>query len=290
MYHYFDLKIVENIVKTKLFDTANNYKNETISKSNPFTNIINVGNRCKVFYNNSLQDFIFIETDTDNEYNDLRCFWYKRDNKLNLFNVNRERTYWLDSLLYEERGRNNYTRFLNIDIKISDDGDTIIIKTVEFNNQIFEDKNIKCNVNVYDLSSMSEIINSLCLNDIDNNFIISDGWLSVKFKDKNLVFISDPLYNEDIETNGINGYNRGRVLFSILSNKDNQKTLELKPDKSLLKQKDNEFKTNLMFGHNITLTTDKQHISIGVNDIMLLSVRYNIEELIQLHTELNKEE
>lgn len=290
MYHYFDLKIVENIVKTKLFGTANNYRNETISKLNPFTNIINVGNKCKVFYNNSLQDFIFIETDTYSEHNDLRCFWYKRDNKLNLFNVNRERTDWLYSLLYEEKERFNDTRFLNIDIKISDDSDTIIIKTVEFNNQISEDKNIKCNVNIYDLSNMSETLDSLCLTDIDENFIISDGWLSVKFKDKNLVFISDPLYNEDIETNGINGYNRGRVLFGILSNKNNQKTLELKPDKSLLKQKDNEFKTNLMFGHNITLTTDKQHISIGVNDIMLLSVRYNIEELIQLHTELNKEE
>lgn len=289
MYHYFDLKIVENIVKTKLFGTANNYRNETISKLNPFTNIINVGNKCKVFYNSSLQDFIFIEMNTDNEYNDLRCFWYKRDNKLNLFNVDRERTDWLDSLLYEEKERSNDTRFLNIDIKISDDGDTIIIKTVEFSNQIFEDRNIKCNVNVYNLSSMSETIDSLCLNDIDNNFIISDGWLNVKFKDKNLIFISDPLYNEDIDINGVNGFNRGRVLFGILSNKDNQKTLELKPDKSLLKQKDNEFKTNLMFGHNITLTSDKQHISVGVNDIMLLSVRYNIEELIQLHTELNKE-
>ena len=290
MYNYFDLKIVENIVKTRLLGTANNYRNETISKLNPFTNIINVGNRCKVFYNNSLQDFIFIETDTDNEYNDLRCFWYKRDNKLNLFNVNRERTDWLDSLLYKEKERFNDARFLNIDIKISDDSDTIIIKTVEFNNQIFEDKNIKCNVNIYNLNNISETIDSLCFNDIDNNFIISDGWLSVKFKDKNLVFISDPLYNEDIDTNGVNGYNRGRVLFGILSNKNNQKTLELKPDKSLLKQKDNEFKTNLMFGHNITLTSDKQHISVGVNDIMLLSVRYNIEELIQLHTELNKEE
>lgn len=290
MYNYFDLKIVENIVKTRLLGTANNYRNETISKLNPFTNIINVGNKCKVFYNNSLQDFIFIETDTDNEYNDLRCFWYKRDNKLNLFNVNRERTDWLDSLLYKEKERFNDARFLNIDIKISDDSDTIIIKTVEFNNQIFEDKNIKCNVNIYNLNNISETIDSLCFNDIDNNFIISDGWLSVKFKDKNLVFISDPLYNEDIDTNGVNGYNRGRVLFGILSNKNNQKTLELKPDKSLLKQKDNEFKTNLMFGHNITLTADKQHISVGVNDIMLLSVRYNIEELIQLHTELNKEE
>ena len=290
MYHYFDLKIVENIVKTKLFGTADNYRNETISKLNPFTNIINVGNKCKVFYNNSLQDFIFIEIDTDTEYNDLRCFWFKRDNNLNLFNVNKERSAWLDSLLYEEKERFNDTRFLNIDIKVSDDGDTIIIKTVEFNNQISEDKNIKCNVNIYDLSNMSETLDSLCLTDIDENFIISDGWLNIKFKDKNLVFISDPLYNEDIETNGINGYNRGRVLFGILSNKNNQKTLELKPDKSLLKQKDNEFKTNLMFGHNITLTADKQHISVGVNDIMLLSVRYNIEELIQLHTELNKEE
>lgn len=290
MYHYFDLKIVENIVKTRLFGTANNYRNETISKLNPFTNIINVGNKCKVFYNKSLQDFIFIEIDTDTEYNDLRCFWFKRDNKLNLFNVNKERSAWLDSLLYEEKEISNDTRFLNIDIKISDDSDTIIIKTVEFNNQIFKNKNIKCNVNIYDLSNMSETLDSLCLTDIDENFIISDGWLNIKFEGKNLIFLSDPLYNEDIDTNGVNGYNRGRVLFGILSNKDNQKTLELKPDKSLLKQKDNEFKTNLMFGHNITLTADKQHISVGVNDIMLLSVRYNIEELIQLHTELNKEE
>lgn len=280
MYTHYDLKIVESLVKSELRAqvTANKYTNESIIKPSPYSNVINVGNMCKVFYNYSLQDFIFIETYTDKENKFLRCFWYRRKDNSSIFKVDIKRSNWLYNLLYTDCGDFNESNFRDINIKISNYGDIVLIKTIVPTESYNEEQFSQCNINIYDLENFPNIIPRLEFSDIENSFTMGDSWLCHKVEDKKIIFISDPLYNYNIKDKGIDNFNRGRVLFGMLDGINN-KFIILEPDEKI-------HKLNLMFGHNLALIKNDKFVSIGVNDITTISIPYEINDLIKRYVEI----
>lgn len=280
MYTHYDLKIVESLVKSELRAqvTANKYTNESIIKPSPYSNVINVGNMCKVFYNYSLQDFIFIETYTDKENKFLRCFWYRRKDNSSIFIIDVERSSWLYSLLYTNSDISNESNFRDINIKISNDGNVVLIKIIEPIKSYSEEQFSKCNMSLYDLEDFPNMITKLEHSNNENSFIMGDSWLYHKVDGRRLIFISDPLYNSNMKDRGMDNFNRGRVFFGMLDGVNN-KFIILEPDEKIQKM-------NLMFGHNLSLTKNDKSISIGVNDITLISISYEINDLIERYEKI----
>ena len=60
MYTYLDLKIVYNLI-TSLGSYLGYLQGLSITKPTPFSNVIDIGNKTRVFYNSTFKDFIFVD-------------------------------------------------------------------------------------------------------------------------------------------------------------------------------------------------------------------------------------
>lgn len=283
MYNYYDIKIVESLVRSELKSVVNSYSDKSITKPSPYDNVINIGNICKVFYNYSLQDFIFIETHTDKKEGCLRCKWFTRENNSSIFTEDIEKSNWLYGLLYNNSEDFNEPNFKDINIKLSNDGNVILIKTIslmELSSMVYmiENQTNQCSINIYDLENFPNTISRLEFSNKDNSFTMGDSWLYIKTEDKKLVLISDPLYNSNMKDRGMDNFNRGRVLFSMLDGESN-KFIILEPMEQI-------HKMNLMFGNSLTLAKNDKVVNIGVNDITIISVPYVLNDLIKTYDEM----
>ena len=110
--------------------------------------------------------------------------------------------------------------------------------------------------------------------------MIGDTWLYRKHNDRKIVLLSDVLYTEDK-----NCVNSGIVYF-ILLNEVRQKLLCIDINEQKIKH---DPKHNLLFGHTLSLSKDKQKVIIGINDIMTMSVHKKLDDLIIIHDTENKE-
>lgn len=267
MYTYLDLKIIEKIINTNI-GLYKTYHKETLYKLSPFSNVVNIGSIGKVFYNTSLQDFVFISfimgSDEERRYH----YYFTRSVDNKTYKLEDEKT----SILREELADGAS----DVNIKISEDSKTMMI----MENNISLITGSSSSITIYDTDKITNDIIKQSINNDGMSFLTGDNWLCFEYEDKKIVMFSDILYNNKVD-NEITDINRGIVYFTIVSVGLNA-FLTIKPTDGVLKHK-----TNLLFGNNISLLNDGENISIGVNDLNTLSIKYSIKELIERYLELN---
>ncbi len=273
MYTYLDIKIVYNIIHSFHF-FLNCIKYKPINKLTPFSNVINVGESTKVFYNNTFQDFIFINIDTNIANKDQFCYWMKK--KDNEYVLDLERTKFLDTILFEHSDVTEIIipKFNILDLKVSEDGDVLFLKGYCVNDE--GKKSLVINIIDFDNSLEKPLVN--CINSSHFTFMIGDTWLYHKYNNRKIVLLSDVIHTSDEDN-----INNGRVYFTLLGEVNNR--IPCIDSNNVKTKSDN--KNNLLFGHTLTLSKDKQEVIIGVNDIMILSIHKKLDDLITYYDNIN---